>query len=155
VLWIGGALPSDHDDSTQAFMARLRELGIASHFRFCGFRDDVPALLSLCSLYTLPSWREGMPRSILEAMAMGLPVVATDIRGCREEVVEGVTGYLVPVRDPRALAGRFLDVLMRPDEARRLGEASRRRAVEEFDSRLVLERQWTVYQRLMHEHLPR
>jgi glycosyltransferase involved in cell wall biosynthesis len=149
VVLIGGALPSDRDDSTRAFRERLGELGITPHFRFAGFRNDVPALISLCNVYTLPSYREGMPRSILEAMAMALPVVATAIRGCREEVVEGETGFLIPPRDSRALAERLLRVLSRPDEARRMGEAGRRRAVEQFDYRLVLERQWTVYEKLM------
>jgi glycosyltransferase involved in cell wall biosynthesis len=151
VILIGGALPSDRDDSTRAFRERLDALGIASHFRFAGFRNDVPALMSLCQVYTLPSYREGMPRSILEAMAMALPVVATAIRGCREEVVEGETGFLVPPRDSRALAERLLRVLGHPDEAWRMGEAGRRRAIEQFDYRLVLDRQWKVYERLMRE----
>jgi len=149
VVLIGGALPSDRDDSTQAFRERLGELGIAPHFRFAGFRNDVPALMSLCNVYALPSYREGMPRSILEAMAMALPVVATAIRGCREEVVEGETGFLIPPRDSRALAERLRWVLSRSDEARRMGAAGRRRAVEQFDYRLVLARQWTVYEKLM------
>jgi len=155
VLWIGGALPSDRDDSTRAFRERLGELGIAERFRFTGFRDDVPELMSLCTAYTLPSYREGMPRSIIEAMAMALPVVATNIRGCREEVLDGVTGFLVPPRDASALADRLARLLSRPDEARKMGEAARRRAVEQFDYRLVLERQWKVYEKLMRERLGR
>lgn len=155
VVWIGGALESDRVDATQAFRERLESLGIAPHFHFTGFRDDVRALMSLCHVYTLPSYREGMPRSILEAMAMALPVVATNIRGCREEVVEGETGFLVPPRDAQALADRLRRLLVRPDDARRMGAAARRRAVEQFDCRLVLDRQWQVYERLMRERLPR
>ena len=151
VVWIGGALESDRDDSTIAFRRRLESLGIADHVRFTGFRNDVPALMSLCNVYTLPSYREGMPRSILEAMSMALPVVATRIRGCREEVVEGETGFLVPPRDAAALADRLARLLAHPDGARRMGEAGRRRAVEHFDFRLVLDRQWRVYERLMRE----
>jgi len=151
VILIGGALPSDRADSTPAFRARLDQLGIASNFHFAGFRNDVPALMSLCHVYTLPSYREGMPRSILEAMAMSLPVVATAIRGCREEVVEGETGFLVPPRDSHSLAEQLLWILRHPDEARRMGQAGRRRAVENYDYRLVLSRQWEVYERLMRE----
>ncbi|MCX8035975.1 MAG: glycosyltransferase family 4 protein [Candidatus Sumerlaeia bacterium] len=151
VLQIGGALPSDRDDSTRRFRERLDALGIAPHFIFAGFRDDVPALMSLCNVYVLPSYREGMPRSILEAMAMGLPVVATRIRGCREEVVEGETGFLVPPRDVPQLADRLLRILTDREAARRMGEAGRRRAVAQFDRRLVLDRQWRVYQQLMQE----
>ena len=153
VLWIGGALPSDRVDATEAFRGRLERLGIGGNFHFTGFRDDVPELLSLCDLFTLPSWREGMPRSVIEAMAMRLPVVATEIRGCREEVLHGTTGYLVPMKDWRALAQRLLRLLTRPDEARRLGQAARRRAVEEFDFRAVLDRQWGAYKRLLRERL--
>lgn len=151
VVLIGGALPSDRDDSTPAFRERLDALGIASRFRFTGFRDDVAALMSLCRAYTLPSYREGMPRSILEAMAMSLPVVATAIRGCREEVLDRKTGFLVPPRDSRALADRLAWLLSHPDEARQMGQAGRQRAVEHFDFRLVLDRQWKVYERLMRE----
>lgn len=153
VVWIGGALPSDRDDSTRTFRQRLDSLGITSHFHFTGFRDDVPALMSLCHVYTLPSYREGMPRSVLEAMSMSLPVVATAIRGCREEVAEGVTGFLVPPRNARALAERLLQSLTRLDEARRMGEAGRQRVIEHFHYRLVLNRQWEVYERLIRERL--
>jgi len=153
VVLIGGALPSDRDDSTRAFRERLDALGVASRFHFTGFRDDVAALMSLCRVYTLPSYREGMPRSILEAMAMSLPVVATAIRGCREEVVDGKTGFLVPPRDARALADRLAWLLTHPDEAREMGRAGRERAVESFDFRLVLDRQWKVYERLIGERL--
>ena len=153
VILIGGALPSDRDDSTRAFRERLDGLGIASHFHFAGFRNDVPALMSLCHVYTLPSYREGMPRSVIEAMATALPVVATAIRGCREEIVNGVTGFLIPPRDSRALAERLRWVLTHPDEAHTMGQAGRQRAVEHYDYRLVLDRQWQVYERLMNERL--
>ena len=63
-----------------------------------GMRDDIPRLLSVMDLFCLPSWREGMPRTIIEAMMLGKPVLATDIRGSREEVVHEETGLIVPVR---------------------------------------------------------
>jgi glycosyltransferase involved in cell wall biosynthesis len=66
-------------------------------------RSDVPQLLAAMDLFCLPSWREGMPRTIIEAMVMGKPVLATDIRGAREEVVPELTGLLVPTRAPEAL----------------------------------------------------
>jgi len=86
-------------------------------------------------------------------MAAGKPVVATDIRGCREEVVDGVTGLLVPVRDPEALARAIVRILSDEDLARRMGEAGRRRAREEFDERFVLDRQLTVYRELVAERI--
>jgi len=82
-----------------------------------------------------------MPRSIIEAMAMELPVVATDIRGSREEVVDGGTGYLVKLGAIDALAEAMIDVLQDPVKAQAMGRAGRRRAEELFDERRVIQRQ--------------
>jgi len=109
-----------------------------------GRRDDVPALLSAADVFVLPSYREGMPRSIIEAMASGLPVVATDIRGCREEVADGETGFLVPVRDARALAAALNRLVDDPDLRDSMGRAGTRRAQALFDEAQVLNRQMTV-----------
>lgn len=92
-----------------------------------------------------------MPRSIIEAMAAGLPVIATDIRGCREEVIDGETGRLVAPRDARALAGALGDLMRDADLRRRMGEAGRRRAEAEFDERIVLERQREIMRSLFEE----
>lgn len=140
LLAIGKALDSD-----RSRLANPSSLGDAAIFT--GQRGDIPALLSLAEIFTLPSWREGMPRSIIEAMAMGLPVVATDIRGCREEVVEGETGLLTGVRDVPALAGALRDLLRDPDQARRMGTAGRMRAERLYDERDVLRRQWEIYRK--------
>lgn len=154
-LCIGDTVTSEHDDAKQEILARVERLGLRPAVRFTGMRSDIPELLSLCDVYCLPSWREGMPRSIIEAMAMGKPVVATRIRGCREEVVEGETGFLVPVRDPEALAGAVGYLLRHPVIARQLGEAGRRRALFLYDEQRVFERQWQVFRRLLREKLGR
>ena len=88
---------------------------------FTGWRDDVAELMSVMDVFTLPSWREGMPRSAIEAAASGLPLVLTDIRGCREVVRDGVEGLLVPVRDPEALADALTRVLGIPRSDRGWG----------------------------------
>jgi glycosyltransferase involved in cell wall biosynthesis len=92
-----------------------------------------------------------MPRSILEAMASGKPVVATDIAGCRDEVVHGETGLLVPVGDAEALSQAILTLLRDPDLARRMGQAGQQRAKELFDERVVCERIVAAYHRLVEE----
>jgi glycosyltransferase involved in cell wall biosynthesis len=136
-VMIGAPLPSDRDGCL-AEIARLRdEQGLQQRLFMTGYRDDVPAVLSVLDLFAMPSWREGMPRSLIEAMAAGLPVVATDIRGCREEVVDGETGILVPPRDADALARGMIGLLEDPHAARRMGEAGRRRAREMFDERKI------------------
>ncbi|GAB4326559.1 MAG: glycosyltransferase family 4 protein [Candidatus Sumerlaeia bacterium] len=150
-LVIGAALRSDHDAAQAEIEAALQASGVRDRTHFAGLRRDVPELLALSTVYTLPSWREGMPRSIIEAMAMARPVVATNIRGCREEVVDGETGWLVPPRDAVALGAALVRILDDPERARAMGEAGRRRALALFDERLVLERQWAVYERLLRE----
>lgn len=105
-LWVvGDRLASDHAGSIAADIAAVeRHPVLSQRVRFLGYRPDVPDLLRAADVFVLPSHREGMPRSIIEAMLSGLPVVATDIRGAREEVVDGETGLIVPVKDAGALA---------------------------------------------------
>ena len=91
---------------------------------FTGWREDVAELMSVMDVFALPSWREGMPRSAIEAAASGLPLVLTDIRGCREVVRDGVEGLLVPVRDPEALADALTRLL--EDPALRSADGGRR-----------------------------
>ncbi|MCH7540918.1 MAG: glycosyltransferase family 4 protein [Proteobacteria bacterium] len=143
VLWVvGERLESDRRSAVEAAVAGLEEHPeLAQRIRFLGYRRDVPELLRAADIFTLPSHREGMPRSIIEAMMTGLPVVATDIRGSREEVVPGETGLLVPVGDSEVLAealGRLVgDAALR----RRLGRAGRVRALELYDEAKVVARQ--------------
>jgi glycosyltransferase involved in cell wall biosynthesis len=122
---------------------------------FTGFVEEMREWLEIVDVFVLPSHREGMPQSILEAMAMGKPVVATDIRGCREEVVDGETGYLVPVQDPQRLAEAIIRVLSDRMLAKRMGEAGRRRVVEFFDQRKTLEKQLGVYRKLVQQRILR
>jgi glycosyltransferase involved in cell wall biosynthesis len=98
-----------------------------------GHVADVRPLIAASSVYVLPSWREGKPRSTQEAMAMGRPVVTTDAVGCRDTVEEGVNGYKVPVRDPASLAAAMLRFVETPGLVAEMGAASRRMAEEMFD----------------------
>ncbi|HEY3248027.1 MAG TPA: glycosyltransferase family 4 protein [bacterium] len=150
LLVVGDTLASDRDSGAKAIVAAaIDRAGLSDAVVFAGFRDDIAELLSAMDVFTLPSWREGMPRSIIEAMASGLPVVATDIRGCREEVVAEQTGLLVPVKDAAALADALIRLLSEPALAARMGREGRRRAVEMFDERVVYARQLAVYEKLL------
>ncbi len=149
LLVVGDALGSDRGGGKSVFAKQINDLG--ETVAFAGLREDIPALLSLAEVYTLPSHREGMPRSIIEAMGMELPVVATDIRGSREEVVEGETGLLVPVGDHRALADAIGGLIANPQRARQMGLAGRQRAEEHFSEEFVLQRQLETYRRLIAE----
>lgn len=101
--------------------------------RWHGHIADVRPLIAESSVYVLPSWREGKPRSTQEAMATGRPVVTTDAVGCRDTVEEGVNGYKVPVRDPEALAAAMLRFVAAPETIPAMGAASRRMAEDLFD----------------------
>jgi glycosyltransferase involved in cell wall biosynthesis len=152
LLIVGDTLDSDRDRRTRKYMKGIiQRTNLEAAVKFAGFRVDIPQLLSTMDLLVLPSHREGMPRTILEAMASGKPVVATDIRGCREEVVDGGTGFLVPVKNPLALAEAIVRLLTNKEEASRMGEAGRRRAREKFDEKKVVERQLEIYRELLNQ----
>jgi glycosyltransferase involved in cell wall biosynthesis len=137
---IGDRLPSDHAGSIdQALDAARATLG--PRLVLTGLRSDIPDLLAALDIFTLPSYREGMPRTIIEAMMTALPVVATDIRGSREEVVDGETGLLVPVRNDTALAAALQTLVDDPEARTRMGRAGRTRALALFDESRVVARQ--------------
>jgi glycosyltransferase involved in cell wall biosynthesis len=121
---------------------------------FLGLRDDVEALYTAMDLFALATYREGFPRAAMEAAAMGLPVVATNVRGCRQVVDDGVTGTLVPVRDAGALAGAIAALARDPSTRRRMGAAAREKARREFDQRHVIDLTLGVYDRLLHTGRP-
>ena len=130
----GERLASDH-------AAHVSIAAPPANVRLLGHRQDVPDLLRAADIFTLPSHREGMPRSIIEAMMVGLPVIATDIRGAREEVVMGETGLLVPVANKDALAGAIRELSADAALRSRMGAAGRRRALELYDESKVIARQ--------------
>lgn len=142
-LWIvGGRLASDHAGAVDgALAAALADPVRKGRIRALGYRQDVPDLMRAADIFVLPSHREGMPRSIIEAMLSGLPVVATDIRGSREEVVDGKTGLLVPVADAAALAGALSQLAGDPALRVRLGAAGRARALDLYDESKIVARQ--------------
>ena len=136
-LLIGERLISDHSQSIDAEMAAAK-VALGERLVAPGARNDIPECLAAMDLFCLPSWREGMPRTIIEAMMMGKPVVATDIRGAREEVVPGGTGVLVPTRSPSLLAEAIARFIDEPGMGRRLGAAGRERALMLYDEKGVV-----------------
>lgn len=102
-----------------------------------GHVDNVQPWIEQSSIYVLPSWREGKPRSTQEAMAIGRAVITTDTPGCRDTVDPGVNGFLVPVRDPEALAAAMMHFILEPQLIITMGAASRRIAEERFDVKKI------------------
>jgi len=114
-----------------------------------GHVDDIRTVLENTDIVVLPSYREGCPRILVEAAAMGIPIVTTDVPGCRVVVEDGVNGYLVPPRDAGPLAKAIERLVCDERLRRRFGEAGRQLAVDRFDENLVLENTLRVYDQLM------
>ena len=128
---------------------RARQLNIADRVRFLGSRQDVPALLACCDVFVLPSLYEGLPLSVLEAMAAGRPVVATAISGTDEAVIDGVTGLLVPPADAGALAAALNRLLSDRELAARLAAAGRAAVNEKFSSDVMVRNTAQLYEELL------
>jgi sugar transferase (PEP-CTERM/EpsH1 system associated) len=133
----------------EALHALRDELGLQAQVIFLGERDDIPERLQQASLFVLSSLGEGLSLTLLEAMACGLPVVATRVGGNPEVVVHGTTGLLVPPESPSALAEAMLSLWRDPGTARRMGQAGRRRIEAEFDLKRVVARYEALYLSLM------
>lgn len=131
----------------------VKNFVIEKNTLFVGERKDVEELYFLMDIFVLPSLREGLGLSILEASAMKRPVVATDIRGCREAVKNGETGILVPPRNPEKLAEAIIYLLSNSEEAKEMGQRGRKKVEEEFDERIIFDRIKKEYQRLIEERL--
>jgi len=152
VIVVVGPLDEDKADALgSGDVDAARALG---NVVFLGRRDDVEELYHGFDLFVLPSYREGFPRSAMEAAASGVPVIATDVRGCRQVVDDGVTGVLVPVRNAAALAAAVEELVR--DEPRRqaMGTAALAKAAAEFDDRRVVQTTLALYERLLQRRSP-
>ncbi|HQD50480.1 MAG TPA: glycosyltransferase family 4 protein [Defluviitaleaceae bacterium] len=132
LLLVGSAELGERDENTlKQIKAYIADNKLEQDIIMPGHREDIPELLSIMDIFVLPSYREGMPVSLLEAMAMELPVVATDIRGCREEV-DGTCGILVPKADVNSLVKALEYLLKNPLEAKAKGKNGRKRVLDLF-----------------------
>jgi lipopolysaccharide/colanic/teichoic acid biosynthesis glycosyltransferase/glycosyltransferase involved in cell wall biosynthesis len=146
--------PREPDKADAISQAEIDHAAADAGVMFLGVRDDVERLYAAMDIYVLASHREGFPRSAMEAAAMGLPLVATDIRGCRQVVEDGLNGYLVPVHEPLSLARALTALVDDPDLRRQMGEASRRKALAEFDDRRQVRLTLETYRRVLSREAP-
>lgn len=146
-LWIvGQRLPSDHGpDMAPALSKAQADMG--PRLKCLGYRTDIPALLAAADIFTLPSHFEGLPMSVIEAMLCGLPVVSTDIRGPREQVVQGQTGLVVPPAAPKPLAQALNRLVHDLPSARQMGARGRTRALALFEENQILNTVVTLLER--------
>jgi len=140
VVWLVGEGPD-----RARYEADVQRLGLADMVQFLGYRYDIPELTAAADVVVLPSIKEGIPRAVMQAMAVGVPVVATDVKGTREAVVDGETGFLVPLGDEQALADRMSRLFDSAELRRELGGKAVERAQAEFDEQAVTERLVDIY----------
>lgn len=147
-LFIG---PADSDKPDALSSRTAADYQVEDICTFLGLRHDLPELYSTMDVLALPSHREGFPRAPMEACAMGVPIVVTDIRGCREVIEPDRNGLLVPLKDPKALAAALGKILTSPQLAARYASGARKVAEERFDERLVFDKVRGEYARLLEE----
>jgi glycosyltransferase involved in cell wall biosynthesis len=128
---------------------RIEAHGLSGNVLLTGERDDAARIIASSTLVAHPSHTEGFSNTILEAMAAGKPVVATDAGGIPEAVVDGVTGIIVPVGNAGKLADALLALLRDPDRARAMGQAGRKRVLERFTMGRMIEGMERFYERLL------
>ncbi len=129
-------------------------LGIADKIIFAGQRRDIPEILHILDIFVLPSYYEGLPRSVIEAQACGVAVVATNVGGTPEVVINDKTGILVPPKDEMAIAKAVIDLLMNKDKAERMGNAGREWVRKQFDAPVFIKKTEDLFEDLIRKHIP-
>lgn len=146
-FWIAGGLDDHPGAITQA---QLEAVCDGHYIQWLGRREDVKSLLQQCHLFAFPSYyMEGLPKSLIEACAIGRPIVTTDNIGCRDVVTDGVNGFLVPVKDSQALAEMIKLLVDQPELRYKMGLASRKVAEEHFSIDTVIDNHLAIYQALL------
>ncbi|KLU03846.1 glycosyl transferase, group 1 [Rhodopirellula islandica] len=163
LIWSGELLATTHGATTLVIigdgpqrdeLVRHRDaVSSPLHVRFAGQREDVAELLPHADLFWIASEYEGQSNAVIEAMLAGVPVVASDIPGNRDLVIEGETGWLFPLGDEAALVRRSLSALNDPEECKRVSERARQRIVTEFSLDAMVERHIELYVRLLSERV--
>ncbi len=154
IRFVVGGAPFTTADQTYfgGVQRRVDELGISDRFEFAGYVEDTLGFLRRCDLLVLPSHKEPLGRVMLEAMAVGKPVVAFDSGGPKEVIRDGETGFLVRPDSPEDLADRMLELIRDPQLCRRMGQNARQVVVSVFSSTVVTDRIMKVYDEICHGH---
>ena len=142
-LWfliIGDRIPSDHNEDVFTELEITKKI-MGNKLVLTGYRTDIPFLIASMNLFCLPSWREGMPRTIIESMMMGKPVLATNIRGSNEEVVHQKTGILIPVKSPNAITSGIEFFIKNKNCQNIMGAEGRKRALKHYNEMKVIQKQ--------------
>ncbi len=137
----------DPDNPASARVEDMEGLLIADYIKWDGFQADMGKVLAEADIVCLPSYREGLPKALVEAMAIGRPIITTDTAGCRECVVEGENGYLVPINDFQLLSNRIENLLLDKQLRLKMGRASREMMEKQMSLSKVIENTFNFYDR--------
>ena len=149
LLIIAPKLTINKESFQAELIDKIEALELSENVSITGERQDIPELLGLLDIFVLPTFaHEGLPRSILEAMAMSLPIVTTDIRGCREAVLNEKNGLIVPPKNSEVLADALSKLLSNPELRQVYGRASRERLETEYNEEFVFHRLIEYYKKL-------
>ena len=149
LLIVGGTIEQDISPFEREFSERVASLGLRESVHVTGLTDRVEDYLAACDLFVLPSYREGLPRSLLEAMSMGVCSAATAIRGCREVITDGETGFLFEPRDRPGLSALMKRLYADPDLRAKVADSGREWVRARFDERQYVNAQVSVINRLL------
>lgn len=138
---------NDPGNPTNIPFEQLTQWQKEENVEWWGWQDDVATVISMSHIVCLPSYREGLPKILIEAASSGRPIVTTDVPGCREVVKAGENGYLVPPKDPESLKNALLKLINDPDERERMGNASREKAVRLFSNEIVNDGIYAIYRK--------
>ena len=127
----------------------LRDWSDGKYVNWIGYQTDMVSVYKNSDIVVLPSYREGMPKTLIEACAIGRPIITTNGIGCRECVEEGINGYKVAVKSSEQLAKAIESLILNPDLILRMGKASRRKAENEFDVNTVIDKHLNIYKKLL------
>lgn len=139
----------------EALQAQVAAAGLEAHILFLGNRNDVPTLLAASDYFVLPSLWEGLPMALIEAMASGLPIVATEVSGTKQVMMHGETGLLIPPGDSTDLRDALMYLLSQPDRARAMGRAAQRHVAAAFGARKQADEHLALYRRSWNSALVR
>ncbi len=141
-LYVGDTDEGNHSCAAKEFLS-------SSNVQWLGHRDDIVELTALSDIYVLPSYREGVPRTLLEAAAMSKPIVTTDAIGCKEVVDDGYNGFLVKVKDSFSLSNGIEKLLDDEDLRDTMGRNGRIKVLKEFDVKIVVQKYMEVYEKIV------
>ena len=147
LLMVGDIAQNERDKDTKK---KIEKYKANQNIIFAGYREDINNILYVTDIFCLPSYREGMPRSIIEAMAMECAVVATNIRGSREEVVDGKTGFLVPVKSINILSDKIKKLIKDDKLLQEMKNAGRKRAEELYNEKEIVKKQLEIFNKLLN-----